>query len=92
MSSNIRVTRLNVKPTSKVQVQCDNEHLISLSKIDELDRSPPFTVLYFEVIPASSQYSLDSNDVNDPIRQITARYQDIEVASSNTDEEKNCRK
>ena len=69
-------TRLKVEPTSKVQVQYDNERLISLTKIDELDVPPPFTVLYFEVITASSQYSLDSHDVNDPILQITARYRE----------------
>jgi DNA polymerase elongation subunit (family B) len=66
-------TRLKVEPTSKVEVQYDNERLISLTKIDELDVPPPFTVLYFEVITASS---FDSHDVNDPIRQITARYQE----------------
>ncbi len=65
-------TRLKVEPTSKVEVQYDNECLISLTKIDELDVSPPFTVLYFEVV---STLSLDSHDVNDPIRQIIARYQ-----------------
>ena len=46
--------------------------MISLTKIDELDVSPPFTVLYFEVV---STLSLDSHEVNDPIRQIIARYQ-----------------
>jgi DNA polymerase elongation subunit (family B) len=66
-------TRLKVEPTSKVQVQYDNERLISLTKIDELDVPPPFTVLYFEVITTSS---FDSRDVNDPIRQIIARYQE----------------
>ena len=50
--------------------------MISLTKIDELDVPPPFKVFYFEVITASSQYSLDSHDVNDPILQITARYQE----------------
>ena len=51
----------------------DNERLISLTKIDELHISPPFTVLHFEVISAPS---LDSHDVSYPIRQITARYQE----------------
>jgi DNA polymerase elongation subunit (family B) len=69
-------TRLKVEPTSKVQVQYDNERLISLTKIDELDVPPPFTVLYFEVVSASSHYSLDPHDVGDPIRQIIARYQE----------------
>jgi DNA polymerase elongation subunit (family B) len=66
-------TRLKVEPTSKVQVEYDNERLISITKIDELDVSPPFTVLYFEVVSA---LSLDSHDVNDPIRQISARYEE----------------
>ena len=69
-------TRLKVEPTSKVQLQYDNERLISLTKIDELDISPPFRVLHFEVISASS---LDSHDVSYPIRQITARYQEQEI-------------
>jgi hypothetical protein len=47
-------TRLKAEPTSKVEVQYDNKRLISLTKIDELDISPPFTVLHFEVISASS--------------------------------------
>jgi hypothetical protein len=69
-------TRLKVEPTSKVQVQHDNaSRLISVTKIDETDVEPPFTVLYFEVITSSSPYSLDSFDVNDPIRQINARFQ-----------------
>ncbi|MFY9794762.1 MAG: hypothetical protein WAJ93_03650, partial [Candidatus Nitrosopolaris sp.] len=50
--------------------------MISLTKIDELDISPPFRVLHFEVISASS---LDSHDVSYPIRQITARYQEQEI-------------
>jgi DNA polymerase-2 len=66
-------TRLKVEPTSKVQVEYSNERLISLTKIDELDVRPPFTVLYFEVVSASP---LDSHDVNDPIRYINARYQE----------------
>jgi len=55
-------TRLKVEPTTKVQVQYDNERLISLNKIDELVISPPpFTVLHFELISASS---LESHDVS----------------------------
>jgi DNA polymerase elongation subunit (family B) len=77
-------TRLKVEPTSKVQVQYDNERLISLTKIDELDISPPFTVLYFEVISAPS---LDSHDVSYPIRQITARYQEAQEITFEGDEE-----
>jgi DNA polymerase elongation subunit (family B) len=77
-------TRLKVEPTSKIQVQYDNERLISLTKIDELDVPPPFTVLYFEVITASY---LDSHDVNDPIRQIIARYQEEPEITLEGDEE-----
>ena len=42
-----------------MQVQYDNERMISIIKIDELDISPPFTVMQFEVISASS---LDSHE------------------------------
>ena len=51
-------------------MQYDNERLNSLTKINELEVPSPFTVLYFEVVSASSL------DVNDPIRQIFARYQE----------------
>jgi DNA polymerase elongation subunit (family B) len=77
-------TRLKVEPTSKVQVQYDNERLISLTKIDELDISPPFTILHFEVISAPS---LDLQDVSYPIRQITARYQEQQEITFEADEE-----
>jgi hypothetical protein len=80
-------TRLKAEPTSKVQVEYDNERLISLTKIDELDLSPPFTILYFEVTTLSSLYSLDSHDINDPIKQITARYQEeLEVIFADDEE------
>jgi hypothetical protein len=65
-------------------MQHDNERLISLTKIHELDISPPFTVLYFEVISAPS---LDSHDVSYPIRQITARYQEEQEITFEGDEE-----
>ena len=81
-------SRLKVEPTSKVQVEYDNERLITLTKIDELEVPPPFTVLYFEVISASSQYSLDSHDVNDPIRYINARYQEEAEITFEGSEEK----
>ena len=59
-------TRLKVEPTFKVRVEYDNEHLISLIKIDEHEggAQPPLL---------SSLYSLDSHDVNDPIKQISRR-------------------
>ncbi|MGB6591892.1 MAG: DNA polymerase domain-containing protein [Candidatus Nitrosopolaris sp.] len=66
-------TRLKVEPTSKVEVQYDKDSLINLAKLDEFEvQPPPFSVLYFEVITSSSQYSLDSNNI---IRRINARYQ-----------------
>jgi DNA polymerase elongation subunit (family B) len=71
-------TRLKVEPTSKVKVQYDEDYnLINLAKLDEFEvQPPPFSVLYFQVIKSSSTYSLDSHDVNDPIRQINVRYQE----------------
>ena len=71
-------TRLKVEPTSKVEVQYDEDYnLINLAKLDEFEvQPPPFSILYFEVIKSSSTYSLDSHDVNDPIRQINVRYQE----------------
>jgi DNA polymerase elongation subunit (family B) len=82
-------TRLKVEPTSKVQVKYDNADLRSLTKIEEnYDvQPPPFTILYFEVATLSSLYSLDSHDVNDPIKQITARYQEEREVTFTDDEE-----
>src|SRR5215831_20206727 len=81
-------TQIQVEPTSKVEVQYDNERLISLTKIDEHDGGvQPFTVLYFEVTTLSSLYSLDSHDVNDPIKQITVRYQEEQEVTFADDEE-----
>ena len=68
-----------IEPTSKVKVEHDGTDLRTITKIDEHDgcvEPSPFTILYFEVTTLSSLYSLDSHDVNDPIKQITARYQE----------------
>jgi DNA polymerase elongation subunit (family B) len=72
-------TRLKIEPTSKVKVEYDDgTDLRTITKIDQheggVQQSPPFTILYFEVTTSSSLYSMDSHDVNDPIKQITARY------------------
>lgn len=72
-------TQLKVEPAYKVQVQYDStdSRLISLIKLDEFGvEPPPFSLLYFEVSTSSSPYSLDSYDVNDPVRRIKARYQE----------------
>jgi DNA polymerase elongation subunit (family B) len=69
--------QLKVEPTCKIQVQYDNARLISMTKLDESDiEPPPFSILYFEVIMSLSPCSLDPYDVNDHIRQISARYQE----------------
>jgi DNA polymerase elongation subunit (family B) len=82
-------TRLKIEPTSKVRVEYDSTDLRSITKIDEHDdvQQPPFTILYFEVTTFSSFYSLDSHDVNDPIKKITARYQEEQEVIFADDEE-----
>ena len=84
-------TKLNVAPTIKVEVQYDKDdlRLINMTKINEefVVQPPPFSILYFEVITSSSSYSLDSYDVNDPIRRINVRYQEEpEITFEGTEE------
>jgi DNA polymerase elongation subunit (family B) len=84
-------TRLKIEPTSKVKVEYDGTDLRTITKIDEHDCGiqppPPFTILYFEVTTSSSLYSLDAHDVNDPIKQITAKYQEeLEVTFADDEE------
>jgi len=83
-------TRLKIEPASKVKVEHDGTVLQTITKIDEHEggvQPPPFTLLYFEVTTLSSLYSLDSHDVNDPIKQITVRYQEEQEVTFADDEE-----
>jgi DNA polymerase elongation subunit (family B) len=83
-------TTLKIEPTSKVKAEYDGTDLRTIINIDEHDdgvQPPPFTILYFEVTTLSSLYSLDSHDVNDPIKQITARYQEEQEVTFADDEE-----
>jgi DNA polymerase elongation subunit (family B) len=71
-----------------VKVEYDNTELHNLTKIDEIDVDlPPFTTISFEVTTSASPYSLDLSDVNNPIRQITARYEESEVIFAGDEEE-----
>jgi DNA polymerase elongation subunit (family B) len=82
--------RLKIEPTSKVKVEYGSTDLWTIAKIEEHDnvQPPPFTILYFEVTTSASIYSSDLHDVNNPIRQITARYQEEpEVTFTGNDEE-----
>jgi DNA polymerase elongation subunit (family B) len=71
-------TKLKIEPTSKVEVQYDKNEsrLIKITKIEEdlAAALPPFSILYFEIHTTSSMYNL-GHDVNDPITEIRARYQ-----------------
>ncbi|HXP52496.1 MAG TPA: hypothetical protein VN922_21265, partial [Bacteroidia bacterium] len=83
-------TTLKIEPTSKVKAEYDGTDLRTIINIDEHDdgvQLPPFTILYFEVTTLSSLYNLDSHDVNDPIKQITARYQEEQEVTFADDEE-----
>ena len=70
--------KLKIEPTSKVEVQYDKNEsrLIKINKIDEglAAEPPPFSILYFE-IQTSSPYNFGAYDLNDPITEIRARYQ-----------------
>ena len=74
-------TKLEIEPTSKVEVQYDKNELrlIKLTKVDEHDElavaPPPFSILYFEIHITSSSYNLGSHDASEPITEIRARYQ-----------------
>jgi DNA polymerase elongation subunit (family B) len=71
-------TKLKIEPTSKVEVQYDKNELrlIKITKINEdlTAEPPPFSILYFE-IHTSSPYNFGAYDLNDPITEIRARYQ-----------------
>jgi hypothetical protein len=74
-------TKLKIEPTSKVEVEYDtNEsNLTKITKIfddnEQASPPPPFSILYVEIHMASSSCNLGPRDVNDPITQIRARYQ-----------------
>jgi DNA polymerase elongation subunit (family B) len=71
-------TKLKIEPTSKVEVQYDKNEsrLIKITKINEdrVAEPPPFSILYFE-IHTPSPYNFGAYDLNDPITEIRARYQ-----------------
>ena len=74
--------KLKIEPTSKVEVQFDNNQsrLIKIIKINEYDDElaaapPPFSIMHFEIHTISSSYNLGPHDLNDPITRIRARYQ-----------------
>jgi DNA polymerase elongation subunit (family B) len=71
-----------------VQYDSADPGLITLTRLNESSvESPPFSSLCFEV-STSSHYSLDSHDVDDPIRQINARYQEEPEVTFKDNEEK----
>ncbi len=85
-------TKLQIEPTSKVEVEYDGSRLYKISKITDDDREislPPFSVLYVEVKTAGSalQLSFSSSyrrgtqyqeSANNPISSISVRYQNYE--------------
>ena len=72
-------TKLKIEPASKVEVQYDEKEsrLIKITKMDEdLVAAPlPFSIMYFEIHTTSSSSNF-GHDVNDPITEIRARYQE----------------
>ena len=72
-------TKLKIEPASKVEVQYDEKEsrLIKITKMDEdsVAAPLPFSIMYFEIHTTSSTSYFD-HDVNDPITEIRARYQE----------------
>jgi hypothetical protein len=66
--------KLNVEPTSNVEVQYDGSKLVELTKVeDEGDIiPPPFSLLYVNVQTASSKINSE-----DPVVKIKSKYEDI---------------
>jgi DNA polymerase elongation subunit (family B) len=66
--------RLKVEPTSKVEVQYDGSRLITLTKVDENEISPPpFSMLYVSVYTSSGKVTSE-----DPVIMIRVRYEDVQ--------------
>jgi hypothetical protein len=53
-------TKLSIEPTSKVEVEYDNSHLIKIIKTNDEDvlAPPPFSILHFEI-----ESSLDDDSI-----------------------------
>ena len=76
-------TKLKIEPTSKVEVEYDNNdsRLVKISKINDV-ATPSFSILYFEIHTASS-YNL----ALDQIRQIRVKYlQELEISFEGSEE------
>jgi DNA polymerase elongation subunit (family B) len=95
-------TKLQVEPTSKVEVEYDDLRLYKISKINDDDKEispPPFSILYADVKTAESA-SLRSfpsrrvaahqyqQSVDNPITSISVRYQNYESVLFHDNEEK----
>jgi DNA polymerase elongation subunit (family B) len=65
--------RLNVEPTSKVEVQYDDSKLVDLSKVEDKDdiSLPPLSILHVNVQTFSGKISTE-----DPVIMIKSRYED----------------
>jgi DNA polymerase elongation subunit (family B) len=95
-------TKLQIEPTSKVEVEYDGLRSYRISKINDDDREispPPFSVLYVEVktamsvSPPSLSYGKFTShqhqqSANNPITAISVRYQNYESVLFHDCEEK----
>ncbi len=64
-------TDLQVRPTSKVLVEFEDNRLMSITEVKDESISSPFTVMEVEVIPSTEQAILDADD---PILLIKTRH------------------
>ena len=93
-------TKLQIEPTSKVEVEYDGFRLYKINKINDDDREispPPFSILYADVKTAGSVSSASfsygwvthqQQSANNPIASISVRYQNYESVLFHDCEEK----
>jgi DNA polymerase elongation subunit (family B) len=74
--------RLNVEPTSKVEVQYDDSTLVDLSKVEDEDdiSLPPLSILHVNVQSFSGKISPE-----DPVIMIKSRYEDTSDSQQDTE-------
>jgi DNA polymerase elongation subunit (family B) len=92
--------KLQIEPTSKVEVEYDGFRLYKINKINDDDREispPPFSILYADVKTAGSASSTSfsygrvthqQRSANNPITSISVRYQNYESVLFHDYEEK----
>ena len=68
--------RLNIEPTSKVEVEYNGSKLVKLTKVEDQNdiQPPPFSILYIDVQTFSGKIQLNPED---PVVLIKARHENV---------------